>query len=119
MDGGSSSSEPAAAASIIPAPVLISSNSDGGSGLEDVKRDDDDKEEDEEEEADGQCSECSAVIESSASDDTSLLTDGSTDAAEPCSTSMLLHFTPLLCRSPVPRGNKAWTSALICVTSMQ
>jgi len=42
---------------------------------------------DDEDDDDGDVqSECSAVLESSASDDTSLPTDGSTDTADPCST---------------------------------
>ena len=74
IDGGSDE-----AASILPTSVIISSSSGSSTEL-DVK-------DDEDEDVDRR-SECSAVMESSASDDTSLLTDGSTDAADPCSTSM-------------------------------
>ena len=81
VDGGSDD-----AACMLPASVIISSSSSSGGTELNVLRvsgNDDDDEED----ADRQ-SECSAVMESSASDETSLQTDGSTDAADPCSTSM-------------------------------
>jgi len=68
---------------ILPVSVIISSGST--EQLEDVLRVG--TKEDEDDDGDRQ-SECSAVMESSGSDDTSLQTDGSTDAADPCSACM-------------------------------
>jgi len=58
----------------------------------------DDADDDDDDDVDRQ-SECSAVMESSASDEASLQTDGSTDAAEPCPTSTLhlLSYFPPVC----------------------
>lgn len=78
VDGGSDD-----AACMLPTSVIISSSNSGGTELDVLRVSGND---DEDEDADRQ-SECSAVMESSASDETSLQTDGSTDAADPCSTS--------------------------------
>ena len=64
------------------ASVVSSSSTELEDGLHICSKHDDD--DDDVDDGDGQ-SECSAVLESSASDDTSLPTDGSTDTAEPCS----------------------------------
>jgi len=73
-NGGSDETE-----TILPSLVVSSSSAvlhGCGKSLDDDENDDD---------MDGR-SESSAVVESSASDDMSLPTDGSTDTAEPCST---------------------------------
>jgi len=88
IDGGSD--DAAAAACVLPTSVMMNS---GASEL-DVLRGRTKDDLDEDADADRH-SECSAVMESSASDDTSLLTDGSTDAADPCSTSMSYHTDTL------------------------
>jgi len=70
------------AASILSASVIIGS---GGTELEDglhISSKDNVDDDDDDDDGDGQ-SECSAVLESSGSDDTSLPTDGSTDTGDP------------------------------------
>jgi len=78
-DGGSDEAD-----NILPTSVIISSGSSELDMVHVSGKDDDDNDDDD---GDRQ-SESSAVIESSASDETSVQTDGSTDAADPCSTSM-------------------------------
>lgn len=71
------------AASIVSTSIISGSSTEIEQGLNIRSKDDDD--DDDCDDGDGH-SECSAVLESSASDDTSLPTDGSTDTADPCST---------------------------------
>lgn len=71
------------AASILTASVIGSSSS---TELEDRQRVSNKDVNDEDDDDGDRQSESSAVLESSASDDTSLPTDGSTDTADPCST---------------------------------
>jgi len=76
LDGGSDDTDV-----LLPTSVVISTS--GGTELDVLhvtgNADDDD---------DDRQSECSVLLESSVSDETSLQTEGSTDAADPCSTSM-------------------------------